>query len=509
MYEFKKITPLNGFDLNDLNNARQNNYAWSMCELDDYIYVGTGKNIPYSTIKKFAPNAQIPFLIKPNNPLNHSAEIWRYKKDGSQKWERVFQAKQNSKLTGFRFMMQDNPPNSAPCIYAAAVGEKTSMQILKSSNGINWFFVQMYELPGSSTNSMLRHGNYLYVAPIDEFSTTSFPPLYRSQNPEFYDWEPVINPFALYFDSSCNPHSQITAMSEFHDKIYVATVNSDGVQIWRTNSEEPEMNHWTLVADKGFGDSLNKYTFSMEEFNGYLYVNAAKELPFAWAVPLGCDVLRIDQKDRWELVVGGRPLLPSTPSTGTRKESLSGLGSGFNNPFNVYAWQMKEFNKQLIVSTFDDSSNMELLLAILLANKTAIENAIGPHNTKMILSIYEKIIAVLHQFEYSIGFDFYVSDDGVHFKWVTLRGLCNPSNYGGRTLYIDTFNDLYLGTANPFQGCEVFKTDGNTHFDGCPVEKLHYEYLADIEEMLEVHWDILSKNLPVIFDHVTLFHSMN
>ena len=41
MYSFKNTTQTNGFDSNDLNNARQNNYAWSIAQLDQYIYVGT------------------------------------------------------------------------------------------------------------------------------------------------------------------------------------------------------------------------------------------------------------------------------------------------------------------------------------------------------------------------------------------------------------------------------------------------------------------------------------
>ena len=45
MYSFKNTTPTNGFDCNDLNNARQNNYAWSIGQLDQYIYVGTGRNV--------------------------------------------------------------------------------------------------------------------------------------------------------------------------------------------------------------------------------------------------------------------------------------------------------------------------------------------------------------------------------------------------------------------------------------------------------------------------------
>ena len=55
MLSFKNLTPTNGFDSNDLNNARQNNYAWSMSDLRDYIYVGTGRNIPVNIISAIVP----------------------------------------------------------------------------------------------------------------------------------------------------------------------------------------------------------------------------------------------------------------------------------------------------------------------------------------------------------------------------------------------------------------------------------------------------------------------
>lgn len=91
MLNFNNISPVNGFDLNNLNNARQVNYAWSMSELGEYVYVGTGRNIPLGVIKSLQPNAQIPILIKPNH-LDNLAEIWRYKKDGTLPWEMVYKA---------------------------------------------------------------------------------------------------------------------------------------------------------------------------------------------------------------------------------------------------------------------------------------------------------------------------------------------------------------------------------------------------------------------------------
>lgn len=47
---------------------------------------------------------------------------------------------------------------------------------------------------------------------------------------------------------------------------------------------------------------------------------------------------------------------------------------------------------------------------------------------------------------------------GYTLKPLNLSGLGNPNNYGGRILMVDK-NDLYVGTANPFQGCEVLKTN--------------------------------------------------
>ena len=37
MSNFKNLTPTNGFNFKDLISARQNNYAWSISELGDYI----------------------------------------------------------------------------------------------------------------------------------------------------------------------------------------------------------------------------------------------------------------------------------------------------------------------------------------------------------------------------------------------------------------------------------------------------------------------------------------
>ncbi|MDR2579996.1 MAG: YDG domain-containing protein, partial [Fibromonadaceae bacterium] len=55
------------------------------------------------------------------------------------------------------------------------------------------------------------------------------------------------------------------------------------------------------------------------------------------------------------------------------------------------------------------------------------------------------------------GFDLYVSEDGgVTFEPVTLNGFGDPNNYGGRVL-VPSKHGLFILTANPFQGAQVWR----------------------------------------------------
>lgn len=493
--KFENLTPVNGFDRNNLNNGRQNNYAWSMEELDDFIYVGTGRNILYNIIKAIEPATIIPDLIKPD-PIDNLAEIWRYKKKGLVGWERVYKAAIGSGIAGFRYMIKHTPFGGSPCLFAVSFG--AGVKILKTTNGVNWFAVPG-NLQGTSSRAMVNHKGKLYVATVDEANLSDVPFLYRSVDPEFYPWELVIDPSNPYFDPDRNPRGAISNMAVFNNRIYVATSSSEGTAVWRTNGTEPEMNEWTLIVDNGFGDSANKYTLSIGVFNNYLYVSATKQLPLAWLIPMGCDIIRIDKQDRWSLVVGGSPISPSLCSC-SHKRSLSGLGPGFDNPFNVYAWQIQEYKGKLLISTFDDSSNMEVILTTLLANRAALYQLIGIVITDILIEIYKSVVEILRAIRYPIGFDLYISDDGVHFESVFLNGLNNPHNYGGRILFVDEFNELYIGTANPFQGCEVFKTRDLHSCSENSFREDNYRSLWQAREILLEKYSLIEENIPVILN---------
>ncbi|MEG1255344.1 hypothetical protein [Clostridium sp.] len=518
MYSFKNITPTNGFDFDNLNNARQNNYAWSMAELDDYIYVGTGRNIPLLVLQSIEGSINPPSLLEPT-PQDNLAEIWRYKKDGSRPWKRVYKAEIGSGITGFRFMISHRPAGGAPCIFAATFG--TQVKILKSTNGCNWFEMPYATLEGTSSRTMVVVKGKLYVSTVDDINSSDTPLLYSSKDPEYYPWKDVIDASNPSFDPDKNPKGAITNMAVFNNKLYVATSSSDGAQVWRSEGEEPRLNEWILVVDKGFGDSANKYVLSIGVFKNYLYVSGTKPLPLAWAIPLGCDIIRINKNDNWELVVGGKPLIPSIPSKGSRGESISGLGSGFNNPFNVYAWQIQEYKGELLISTFDDSSNMEVILDTILGNRIAIESLIGVDATKLIIKSYEGVVRILARVRYPIGFDLYVSQNGKTFEPVLKKGLDNPNNYGGRILFVDCENKLYLGTANPFQGCEVWDVKYKEEDCCCNnrMPKVYYSELnaselnelnelnvneLNVSEEIRKHFKFLQENLLEI---VKLFPS--
>jgi hypothetical protein len=165
---------------------------------------------------------------------------------------------------------------------------------------------------------------------------------------------------------------------------------------------------------------------------------------------------------------------------------------------NVYAWQIQEYKGRLFVSTFDDSSNMEVILTTLLANRAALEQLIGPFITRLLIEIYASVVEILRAIKYPQGFDLYVSDDGIHFRSLFMGGLNNPHNYGGRILFVDSKNDLYIGTANPFQGCEVWRVSEINRRDLCPCDENHYKNLWDIKEIIQEKYHILSENIPTV-----------
>lgn len=491
MFKFKKITDVNGFDTGNMKNAMQNSYAWCMAELGDYIYVGTSRNMFYNASIGFGNTEN----LYEDKSLDNSPEIWRYKIDGSCKWQRVFKGRKNDSTVGFRAMITHKTCNSC-AIYAATAGEH--VQLYKSTDGLHWIEIDTSDIVGKSSRALASLNGKLYMATLESGIGGNTPYLYSSPDPETEPFKMVIDTKNKNFVSCLNPMGGIDSLSVFNNKLYVGISTETGAEIWRSDNCNPRNNHWTLIADKGFGDSLNKNVMSTGVFKDKLYVAVTKMFPLVLFLPMGFDLISIDKNDKWELVVGGKPVVLSCPAKGKRNCSTSGYSSGFNSFFNIYGWQIAEYKDNLVLTTYDGSTNIKKILEQYINNKDFYIEKIGTSDYKKLVKYYTKINCLLNEYDYPKGFDIYTSKDGCRFSPVILDGLNNPYNYGGRTLLVTCNNKLFLGTANPYEGCEVWQGCYKKYAGYCS-NKIINSYFANLECLNKELLKIYPKLLPILY----------
>ena len=156
--------------------------------------------------------------------------------------------------------------------------------------------------------------------------------------------------------------------------------------------------------------------------------------------------------------------------------TASGYPSGFGNISNAYCWQLQPFGNQLYLGTFSWSVLIPPFLPLLpdilqillpMLGRTGADNIdLGREELAEMKGILKKpnvrklleyLACFVMKLGYRVfGFDLWKTQDGVHWEAVSLNGLGNPYNYGIRMLFVSEEEKLYLGTANPFQGCEVW-----------------------------------------------------
>lgn len=452
-----KITEVNGFDKNNSDNARQNNYAWSIGELGDYIYVGTGRNLVYIMFKALGiSEVNPPKEFTPEN-LDMSAEIWRYKKDGSLPWERVYKAPENSGIIGFRFMINHSRDGKA-FLYAGCYNMSPKILLLKTTDGVSWKTIDTGISAGTSTRAIVEHNNKLYMAVMNDRVKDKNTHVYCSLDPEVHGWKEI-----TFTGGNKNPRGQAVSLCSFNNHLYVACENPKGFEVWRSEDLEPSKDQWKLVVDKGAGDEANAQPYTMEKFKDYLYVGTVKTpenmlmgekfsiKPF--------DLIRIDVKDNWEVVIGGKADVPSSPETGKRKPPLSLNASGFGKKTNGYCWQLKEYRNELYLGTWDWSVSLEPFYKWMLENKKAILKYTSNDGVKFLLNNSTIVKLYLFTLKKDYGFDLWKSGDGLTWKCLSSNGLGNKENYGVRNIFVSSDMNMYIGTANLFEGCEIWRKE--------------------------------------------------
>lgn len=451
LHGFRKITPVNGFDAANPDNAMQNNDTGSMAEMDGYLYVGTTRNIAYSMLNYQIPAyIPVPPVLAPSN-VDMAGEIWRYKLDGSAKWERVYKAPPEPVNIGFSHMI-----HYQEALYAGALTPFTpELLILKSTDGVHWQPLSS-GIPGYSVRSIIIHQEKLFmgVQPVIGGEASL---LFVSDDPEISGWHQV----NVDGDPDKNPRGNIDLLFSFNNRLYVATALPTGFELWRTNGPWPQRDDWVLVVDQGAGDARNEHLWSVDVFHDRIYIGTALEIAIKsmspdepMVSPKGFDLIRVDADDHWELIVGGPPVVPTNPVTGSRGLPLSGFTSGFGDITNGYCWQLQTFGDELFLGTWNWNDLIPAFLSVISdylepLYPSPIWDVLRDILLKLVLEIYRLGRAYL-------GFDLWKSQDGVDWFPVSLNGLNNPFNYGVRQLFVSSDQRLFLGTANPFQGCEVW-----------------------------------------------------
>lgn len=468
--DFTKITPYSGFDSTDPQNARQNNYAWSFADFNGYIYVGTGRNLIFAALKSAMSSFNVPLDYTPTN-VDMAAEIWRYKKDGSTPWQKVYTSPKDpdtnaAQIIGIRSLVRFDSFGVKPALYAAAYS-MSGIRILKSINGVDWFDIPTGIIQGTSSRSMMVYKDKLYLAVMSDVA--DLPSLlYSSKDPELLGWHLETKPG----EEGKNPTGIIWSIASFNNHLYLGTSSKDGFMVWRTNSDVPQVNDWKLVIDRGAGDSANATALSLVEFKGNLYVGTAYDTFsfISYIIPKGAEIIRINRNDEWMIIVGGPALQPTDPQTGKRNHPLSGFLNGFYNPYNLYMWQMKVFNGRMFIGTYDSSASVEPTYELLLKNKEFMIQTMGAELTDIMILFMRLQVLVLSKIKSQIGFDFYVTDDGINFKRIDTTGFGDPQQYGIRNIFISDDNTMYLGTANPFSGCDVYRLNDDSLLRRFPID---------------------------------------
>ncbi len=247
------------------------------------------------------------------------------------------------------------------------------------------------------------------------------------------------------------------------------------------NPDSPNANQagWVweeIIGDNGFYPpgmgSSSQGVASMTVFNDYLYVGTSTDV-LGPLVTQGPDsvirnvrpprIFRFDQNLNCQMIIGDTNSESQYDFLWTR---LGNYGSGFYNrsiaqlffpePFdefnyslNQYMWWMEVYNGKLYCATFD----IRIFLKYF-NDETLI--TFGIENPAVRAQILEAIEMLMQANTNPAGFDIYFTSDGINWEPLTRDGFGDQFNYGGRVMKA-TRSEMYVGTANPFYGCQVWK----------------------------------------------------
>ncbi len=435
--DFVQVAP-NGFDAED-QALDHNDYPWSMEVYQpdgegtqSYLYVGTWNRV--QQWKGFQDH-------KPVYP-----EIRRYRPDISPTtWERVLDTREVNLVDGlrphgFRIMKEyRNECDGVKYLYAGGRGDKTTIWRSRTGEPGSWELFYTYDREGS-IRSMTIHRGLLYMNYLNDYGI-----LADDGGPKNVILVTDGNEVSVVSDDGFgNKNNQgIFTIESYNGYIYAGTHNPlQGAEVWKLEGPDPNEPPKRVIAHGG-PRRLNEAAMTMYKFGDHLYVGTvANHILRMIGGMKPCDLLRIDQNDHWQAVTG--------------PGSYTGEASGFAEKGTSYMWSMCEHDGWFYVGTYDLVPGLtymvthpEYLLSVMGINFGSDKSVTDKCLTGIQLLLGQK----------ESGAGLYKTQDGTNWFLVMTDGLGNHNNYGVRTM--KSFNGrLFLGLSNPYDGLEVWASQG-------------------------------------------------
>jgi hypothetical protein len=313
--------------------------------------------------------------------------------------------------------------------------------LYRTTDGVTWTPVVTPAGMGRESRAMAILNGKLYIGVGGGVSGTNTPSVWCSGTPAVgSSWVKVLDLGASAVPALDSSNLGVKAMAAYNNKLYVGTQNWGGFQVYRSETGYPKDNaSWVQVIRDGAGDRYNANAQTMKVFKGMLYITTLS-LPYIsnYDEFKGFEMIRMRPDDTWDLVVGSTdPVDPADPTV--PRAPISGWDAGFGNPMAFYGWSLEVWNDELYVGNLDTTVFLRY-----------VDDYPGELPD---IPDLEEIMAAAKIIS---GCDLWKSGDGRTWEPVTITGFRNPDNYGFRTMKAVN-NGLYVGTANPFTGCEIWK----------------------------------------------------
>jgi hypothetical protein len=430
-----------------------NSYPHAMAWFKDRLYVTTGRHalaaiFSSSRAKKNWYWEQCPVRLPEKSLYDEfdlRAQVWRHNPaDGA--WDKVLESPimPNHKdgrvpyYAGARNMtVFQSRRDSSPALYITtyAPPQGPGALLVRSYNGIDWeqFHFEGFEA-GQYRNfrPLVPFKGRLFTAPTGKGESANVcgsAVVLESADPEREPW------FQVNVDDFGDPHNEaIFEMAAFGGYLYAGTVNAFGAQLWKTDGEGPPPYRWTRVLDKGAGRGPNNEAFvAFDHLNGALYVGAVI-LDGGYdrrhgIGPAPAELVRVWPDDSWDVVVGEGRMTDSG-----LKFPISGLSSGFNNPYNGYVWRLCAHDGHIYVGTFKSTATMPYM------SKETVAPDVAAFMDEDRLNLILDNIG---------GCDLWRSRDGVIWRPMTRTGFTTYFNFGIRSMASSPYG-LFVGCSNPY-----------------------------------------------------------